>query len=68
MTRRHINSKSIVVRTWNFASSTRRIKAVLSIRIRIDIGQMDPYPHWEFGSGSRRAKITPKKEEISEEM
>jgi hypothetical protein len=61
-----------VVRTLKtLLASTRRIKEVLCIRIRIDIGQMDPYPHWECGSGSRfrKAKMTPpKKEEISEEM
>jgi hypothetical protein len=37
--------------------------AVLRIRIRIHFGQLDPDPHWEYGSGSRRAKITHKREE-----
>ncbi len=29
---------------------------VLLIRIRIHFGWRDPDPHWEYGSGSRRAK------------
>ncbi len=29
-----------------------------SARIRIHFGQLDPDPHWEYRSGSRRAKIT----------
>jgi hypothetical protein len=28
-------------------------------------GQLDPDPHWEYGSGSRRAKMTHKSKENS---
>jgi hypothetical protein len=31
---------------------------VVWIRIRIHFFQLDPYPHWEYGSGCRRAKTT----------
>ncbi len=47
------------------------LKAALRIRTRIRIcinfGRLDPDPgpHWEYGSGSRRAKITHKSEENS---
>ncbi len=40
-----------------------QVPAVLRIRIRIHFGQVDPDPHWEYGSGSRRAQITHKSEE-----
>jgi hypothetical protein len=40
-------------------------KSVLWIRIRIHFGRPDPNPRWEYGSGSRRAKITHKSEENS---
>jgi hypothetical protein len=33
---------------------------VFLIRIRIDFGRLDPDPHRECGSGSRRAKMTHK--------
>jgi hypothetical protein len=45
------------------------LKAALRIRTRIRIcihfGRLDPDPHWEYGSGSRSAKITHKSEENS---
>ncbi len=37
----------------------------LRIRIRIRFGRLDPDPHWEYGSWSRRAKINHKSEENS---
>jgi hypothetical protein len=44
-------------------------KAVLWIRIRIRFHfgrlDLDPNPHWESGSGFRRAKMTHKSEENS---
>jgi hypothetical protein len=40
-------------------------KSELRIRIRIHFGRLDPDPHWEYGSGSRRAKMTHKSEENS---
>jgi hypothetical protein len=36
-----------------------------SARIHIHFGQLDTDPHWEYGSGSGRAKITYKSEENS---
>ncbi len=36
-----------------------------SARIRIHFGRLDPDPHWEYGSGSRRAKRVQKSVEIS---
>jgi hypothetical protein len=39
--------------------------AVLWIRIRFHFGRLDPDPHWENGSGSRRAEMTQKSEENS---
>jgi hypothetical protein len=39
--------------------------SVLRIRIRIHFGQLDPDPHWEYGSGSGKANITHKSEENS---
>jgi hypothetical protein len=43
------------------------LKAALRIRICIYFGRQDPDPdpHWEYGSGSRRTKITHKSEENS---
>ncbi len=32
---------------------------------RINFDRLDPDPHWEYGSGSRRAKMTNKSEENS---
>jgi hypothetical protein len=39
-------------------------RPLLWIRISIHFGRLDPDQHWERGSGSRRAKITHKSEEI----
>ncbi len=41
------------------------MRPVLRIRtrIRIHVGWQDPDPHWEHGTGSRRAKMTHKSEE-----
>ncbi len=38
---------------------------VLRIRIHFHFGRLDPDQHWEYGSGSRRAKINHKSEENS---
>jgi hypothetical protein len=40
-------------------------KTVLRIPIRIHFSRLDPDPHWEYGSGSRRAKMNHKSEENS---
>jgi hypothetical protein len=42
-----------------------RIRIGILIRIRIHFNWLDPDPHCEFGSGSRRAKMTNKSEENS---
>jgi hypothetical protein len=34
------------------------------LRIRIHFGRLDPDPNWEYGSGSRRAKMNHKSEKI----
>jgi hypothetical protein len=39
--------------------------SVFWIRIRIHFGRLDPDLHWEYGSGSRRAKMNRKSEENS---
>ncbi len=44
-----------------FTCNTWWLKPVLRIRIRINFGRLDPDPHWEYGSGSRKAKITHRK-------
>jgi hypothetical protein len=33
------------------------------VQIRINFSRLDPDPHWEYGYGSRRAKMTHKSEE-----
>jgi hypothetical protein len=55
---------------WLFRNTWIHLKAYLAVlriltRIRIHFGQLDPDPHWEYGSGSRRAKMTHKRLENS---
>ncbi len=41
------------------------LQNLLRIRIRIHFGWLDQDPHWEYESGSRRAKMTHNREENS---
>ncbi len=47
------------------SSKLKYMRPVSRIRIRIHFGWLDPDPHWQHGSGSRRAKMTHKSEENS---
>jgi hypothetical protein len=47
------------------ASTSTMVDCSLRIRIRIHVDRLDPDPHWEYGSGSRRAKMTHQSEENS---
>ncbi len=43
-------------------------KAMFRIRIRIHFGRLDPDPHWEYGSGSRKAKMNREENSSFEEL
>jgi hypothetical protein len=59
--------RTTVVWETRFPVRRCRLKVVLRIRtrIRIHFDLLDPDPHWEYGSRSRRAKMIHKSEENS---